>query len=213
MSKYQLIYNMSNEDIFQLYNKHGSITKLLTEHFNIKRDPRSRKLVSEKLTAYTGTNKHSIKHSKQAQLTVEQVTAAASSCSSITATIKALGLQPIGSNFTRVSSFMETHNITTLPREKSKNFPDELVYVENSTYDRGQLSQRVQRDGWLPYACDVCANVGEWMNQPLKLHIDHINGNSTDHRKENLRWLCPNCHTQTPTFAGRNQKYKRVLIK
>jgi 5-methylcytosine-specific restriction endonuclease McrA len=197
---------MSNEDIFQLYNKHGSITKLLSEHFDVKRDSRIRNLVSTKITEHTGSNIHSLRHSAKAALTVDSVTSLATTCSSLTTLIVALGLQPIGSNFTRVSSFISKHNIQLCPKEKSSNFSDDQVYIQNSLYKRGQLSQRVRRDGWLPYVCSVCNNGGNWMNTSLTLHIDHINGVNTDHRKENLRWLCPNCHSQTPTYGGKNNK-------
>ena len=44
------------------------------------------------------------------------------------------------------------------------------------------------------------------MGKPLTLHVDHINGVNNDCRRENLRFLCPNCHAQTPTHAGRNKK-------
>ena len=40
----------------------------------------------------------------------------------------------------------------------------------------------------------------------LSLHLDHINGNNLDHRIENLRLLCPNCHSQTSTYSGKNKK-------
>jgi len=45
-----------------------------------------------------------------------------------------------------------------------------------------------------------------WNDKPLVLQIDHINGVSNDNRIENLQILCPNCHTQTVTFAGRRFK-------
>lgn len=52
------------------------------------------------------------------------------------------------------------------------------------------------------YECIECKNTGIYNNKPLTLQLDHINGNPKDCRVENLRWLCPNCHSQTPTYAG-----------
>lgn len=55
------------------------------------------------------------------------------------------------------------------------------------------------------YCCEVCG-ISAWNNKPLTLQLDHKNGNSDDHRLENLQLLCPNCHTQTDTWCGRNKK-------
>jgi uncharacterized metal-binding protein len=60
---------------------------------------------------------------------------------------------------------------------------------------------------------DVCADCGlgpEWNGAILVLQIDHVNGDSTDNRPENLAIRCPNCHSQTETFAGRNAKRRRA---
>ena len=55
-----------------------------------------------------------------------------------------------------------------------------------------------------PHECEMCGIGPEWLGSPLALHIDHVDGNPLDSRPENLRFLCPNCHTQTPTWAARN---------
>jgi hypothetical protein len=54
--------------------------------------------------------------------------------------------------------------------------------------------------------CCICEIPCIWNNKKLNLHLDHINGNNSDNRLENLRWICPNCHSQTPTYTGRNSK-------
>ena len=53
------------------------------------------------------------------------------------------------------------------------------------------------------HRCETCHNT-EWMGQPIPLQIDHIDGNSDNHAKENFRLLCPNCHAQTPTWCAKN---------
>lgn len=55
----------------------------------------------------------------------------------------------------------------------------------------------------------VCG-LDEWLGQPLNMHLDHVNGAHDDHRLENLRMLCPNCHSQTPTYGGRNARLRRL---
>ena len=59
--------------------------------------------------------------------------------------------------------------------------------------------------------CEECGQLPVWNDKQLTLNVDHVNGNNTDHREENLRFLCPNCHSQTPTFAGRNKR-KHILL-
>lgn len=53
------------------------------------------------------------------------------------------------------------------------------------------------------YACSVC-QIESWNGKPIVLELEHINGNSTDNGKENVCLLCPNCHSQTPTYKAKN---------
>jgi 5-methylcytosine-specific restriction endonuclease McrA len=59
--------------------------------------------------------------------------------------------------------------------------------------------------GLLEPKCGECG-LATWRDQPLPLHLDHINGDHTNNRLENLRILCSNCHSITDTWCGRNRK-------
>ena len=84
----------------------------------------------------------------------------------------------------------------------------EEILIKNSPYTNiAKLKERILKAGLLKYECECCGNQGEWNGHPLTLQLDHKNGDHSDHSLENLRFLCPNCHSQTETFAGRNAKY------
>lgn len=70
----------------------------------------------------------------------------------------------------------------------------------------GTLLRMVSEYDLLPPNCSECGIFPKWNGRPLTIHVDHINGVNTDNRLENLRRLCPNCHSQTETFSGKNKK-------
>ena len=83
--------------------------------------------------------------------------------------------------------------------------PEEVLIKDSSKLS---VREYVFRHNRLPYSCQRCENSGIWLDNPISLQLDHVNGDNKDHRLENLRWLCPNCHTQTPTWGGRNIDFK-----
>lgn len=81
----------------------------------------------------------------------------------------------------------------------------ESILKENCKHSRSVLRRYVIKNGLIPYKCAICGCV-EWQGKTLSLEIDHINGINNDNRLENLRFLCPNCHSQTSTYGCRNQQ-------
>ena len=78
-------------------------------------------------------------------------------------------------------------------------------YIENGINRRATIKRLLLRYNILEYSCGICG-ISEWLESELTLHLDHINGVNDDNRIENLRLLCPNCHSQTETYAGKNLK-------
>lgn len=85
-----------------------------------------------------------------------------------------------------------------------KKYDSTDIFIENSNYSRYHLKNRILKEGLLKYECEKCLNKGDWNGEALTLQLDHINGINNDNRLKNLRFLCPNCHSQTKTFAGKN---------
>ncbi len=79
------------------------------------------------------------------------------------------------------------------------------LLVEDGRRNAGQtLRPIIIGLGLLPNECASCGLGTTYNGKPLVLHLDHISGVATDHRIENLRFLCPNCHSQTETFGRKN---------
>lgn len=90
---------------------------------------------------------------------------------------------------------------------------DKLLVVNSDKVLSVFHKQRIIDEGLLENKCIKCGLKDIWNNESIVLHIDHINGDHFDHRIENLRMLCPNCHSQTITYCAKNKKHNVPLIR
>jgi hypothetical protein len=72
-------------------------------------------------------------------------------------------------------------------------------------FQTGKVKKKILQENALEYKCVGCGITDSWNEKPIVLHLDHIDGDSSNHMKSNLRFLCPNCHSQTNTWCGRNK--------
>lgn len=87
---------------------------------------------------------------------------------------------------------------------------EQLLVVRHDAGGRWNLRRRLLADGLKAARCERCG-IEDWLGEPLTLALHHINGRNHDNRLENLQLLCPNCHSQTENFAGRNAATVRRL--
>ena len=91
---------------------------------------------------------------------------------------------------------------------KNKKHTLENILTENYPYPSRELKRLIEIN-LIKNKCNLCNMLPIWQHKELTLHLDHINGKHDDNRIENLRLLCPNCHSQTDTYCGKNKKYRQ----
>ena len=104
-----------------------------------------------------------------------------------------------------VTSTAGKHFDGLIAYQKSRRLTNEEVFVENSTYARHHIKSRVIEEKLIEYICEECRGDGHWNGKDIVLQLDHRNGVNDDNRLCNLRFLCPNCHSQTQTYAAKNR--------
>ena len=158
------------------------------------------------------------------KVSIEEIKKFIVECESYSQLAKKLGLFESGSTITRLKEKVQENGIdtshftgqrwskgkTTLDDSRIKALvkTEEEMFCENSRANPSTIKSIIIKKKLLPYVCAICNIEPFWNEKILKLQMDHINGIRSDHRLENLRMLCPNCHSQTETYCAKNKKRK-----
>ena len=158
---------------------------------------------------------------KKNERTKQEYIDAANKSFSIDGMCRELGLGCFGANYRRIHKAIEEYNIDVshftgqawntgkiAHRLNGKERPLEEILVEHSTYDNTvYLKMKLFCSGLKEQKCECCG-LTEWYGKPIPLQLHHINGVHDDNRLENLQILCPNCHSLTENYAGKNRAKK-----
>ena len=150
----------------------------------------------------------------------DQLRKSAKDVFSIRQVLSRLGLREAGGNYTQIKKYLEFYKIDIshfkgrvwnkgmhLPFEP--RIPLKEILVKNSNFQSHKLKNRLFRDGLKTPKCEECSWAVRSKDGRLPLELDHINGDARDNRLENLRILCPNCHSLQSKHRGLNQKRKK----
>lgn len=135
---------------------------------------------------------------------------------SIRQVIYKLGLIPAGGNYDQVKKYIKIHEIDTKHftgyawskgmRGIGKPFiPIEKILTINSDFQSYKLKSRLFKEGFKTRKCEECGWAKMSTDGRVPVELDHINGDRKDNRLENLRILCPNCHSLKLTHRGKNK--------
>lgn len=161
--------------------------------------------------------------SKRRSWSDEQLIEAVKLSKSYRAVLLQLGLVPAGGNYEQIKRrvrelVVSTEHFTGIGWNVGLQFkpnpatPLEELLIKNGTAQSFVLKKRLFVAGLKTPMCELCGWAEKSLDGRIPVELDHINGDRYDNRLENLRILCPNCHSLQPTHRGRNKKVRLVKL-
>jgi len=162
-------------------------------------------------------------YAKKRSWTDGQLIAAVAVSKGYRAVLIALGLVPAGGNYDQVKRRVRELGLSTVHftgmgwniggifKPKSA-IPLQELLRENVDVQSYKLKRRLFSEGLKYPVCELCGWAKQALDGRIPVELDHINGNHRDNRLENLRILCPNCHSLQPTHRGKNKKVRFARV-
>lgn len=153
---------------------------------------------------------------RERKWTEKQLREAVKEARSIRQVLAKIGLKEAGGNYAQIKKYLHFYKIDIshlkgrgwskgLNLTGKRLIPLEKILKRNSDFQSYKLKRRLFLEGLKQERCEICGWNERSKDGRLPLELDHINGDSRDNRLENLRILCPNCHSLQPTHRGRNR--------
>ena len=148
---------------------------------------------------------------------------AARAARSMAGTLRALGLRAAGANYENIKRSIKRLSIDTThwtgkghlkgtTNPWARKAPITELLKTGTFYQSNKLRKRLIKENILSARCAVCG-LNEWLGEKIPLELDHIDGCRENNSLGNLRLLCPNCHSRTPTYRGRNIAARRLRVE
>lgn len=213
MSKIDRLRDITDSELQNIIDCCSSKSEILNRLSINSRDNRCRRILSERMNALGCDRPYGPKGTRT--WTIEALKEAVINSLCWSDVCKLLDLTTHGTNINLLRDTAIRHNIDAthfdrgLANKKAQGITvrDELsLLCKGLTTNRSKIRRMVIKHKLLPMVCVECGIGDEWNGKPITLQLDHINGDCYDHRIENLRFMCPNCHSQTPTFQKKNNR-------